>query len=205
MPSAARHGLSGYGLEELGIPAGQVIETDEYLQTLHPSIYAAGDVAGPLQFTHAAAHQAWYASVNALFGFIRRFRVDYRVIPRAIFLDPEIARVGLSEAEARAQGIAFKVTRYGLDDLDRAIVDGAAEGFIKILTPPGSDRILGAAMVGEHAGDLIAEIVLAMKTRYRPEKDPVNDPQLSHLVRGEPVCRRRMAKGPHPPGTGALS
>lgn len=155
--------LSGYGLEDLGIPAGRVIETDDYLQTLHPSIYAAGDVAGSLQFTHVAAHQAWYATVNALFGFVRRFRVDYRVIPRAVFLDPEIARVGLSEAEARAQGIAFEVTRYGLDDLDRAIVEGAAKGFVKVLTPPGKDRILGAAVVGDHAGDLIAELVLAMK------------------------------------------
>lgn len=155
--------LAGYGLEDLAIPAGRVIETDDYLQTLHPSIYAAGDVAGSLQFTHVAAHQAWYATVNALFGFVRRFRVDYRVIPRAVFLDPEIARVGLSETEARAQGIAFEVTRYGLDDLDRAIVEGAAKGFVKVLTPPGKDRILGAAVVGDHAGDLIAELVLAMK------------------------------------------
>lgn len=155
--------LEGYGLEELGIPAGRVIETNEYLETLYPNIYAAGDAAGPYQFTHAAAHQAWFAAVNALFGFARRFRADYRVMPATTFLDPEIARVGLNEAEAKAQGVAYEVTRYGIDDLDRAIADGSAHGFVKVLTVPGKDHILGATIVGEHAGDLLAEFVLAMK------------------------------------------
>ncbi|MCB2114908.1 MAG: FAD-dependent oxidoreductase [Rhodobacteraceae bacterium] len=155
--------LKGYGLEELGIPAGRVIETNDYLETLYPNIYAAGDVAGPYQFTHTASHQAWFAAVNALFGIFRRFRVDYRVIPWATFTDPEVARVGLSEAEAIEKGIAHEVTRYGIDDLDRAIADGAAEGFVKVLTAPGKDRILGATIVGEHAGDLLAEFVFAMK------------------------------------------
>ncbi|MCY1126767.1 FAD-dependent oxidoreductase [Frigidibacter sp. RF13] len=155
--------LKGYGLEDLGIPAGRVIETNDYLETLYPNIYAAGDAAGPYQFTHAAAHQAWFATVNALFGFARRFRADYRVMPATTFLDPEIARVGLNEAEAKAQGIAYEVTRYGIDDLDRAIADGSAHGFVKVLTAPGKDRILGATIVGEHAGDLLAEFVLAMK------------------------------------------
>lgn len=155
--------LEGYGLEELGIETGRTITTNAYLETLYPNIYAAGDVAGPYQFTHVAAHQAWYASVNALFGHLKRFKVDYRVIPWTTFIDPEVARVGLNEQEAEAQGIAYEVTRYGLDDLDRAIADGAAHGFVKVLTEPGRDRILGVTIVGEHGGDLLAEFVLAMK------------------------------------------
>lgn len=155
--------LTGFGLEELGIPAGRVIETNEYLETIYPNILAAGDVAGPFQFTHAAAHQAWYASVNALFGTFRRFRADYRVIPAATFLDPEIARVGLNEAEAKAKGVPFEVTHYGIDDLDRAIADGAANGFVKVLTVPGKDRILGVTIVGAHAAEMLTEWVMAMK------------------------------------------
>lgn len=155
--------LTGFGLEELGIRIGRVVETNEYLETLYPNILAAGDVAGPYQFTHTAGHQAWFAAVNALFGDIKRFKADYRVIPWATFTDPEVARVGLSEAEAREKGIPVEVTRYGIDDLDRAIADGAAHGFVKVLTVPGKDRILGVTIVGEHAGDLIAEFVLAMK------------------------------------------
>jgi pyruvate/2-oxoglutarate dehydrogenase complex dihydrolipoamide dehydrogenase (E3) component len=139
------------------------VEVNEYLQTRFPNIYACGDVTGPYQFTHTAAHQAWYASVNALFGDFKSFKVDYSVIPWATFTDPEIARVGLSEAEAKARGIAFEVTRYGLDDRDRAIADEAAHGFVKVLTVPGKDRILGVTIVGEHASDLLAEFVLAMK------------------------------------------
>ena len=157
--------LTGFGLEELEIPAKRVVETNEYLETIYPNIYAAGDVAGPYQFTHTAAPQAWFASVNALFGVVRRFKADYRVIPWVTFLDPEVARVGLSEAEAREKGIAYEVTRYGIDDLDRAIADGAAHGFVKVLTVPGKDRILGVTIVGEHGGDLLAEFVLAMKQR----------------------------------------
>lgn len=155
----------GYGLENLGIlPVDhKTIETNDYLQTLFPNIYACGDVAGPYQFTHVCSHQAWYASVNALFGRFKTFRVDYRVIPHCTFIDPEVARVGLNEQEARAQGIAHEVTRYGIDDLDRAIADGTAYGFVKVLTPPGKDKILGVTIVGEHAGDLLAEFVLAMK------------------------------------------
>ena len=157
--------VEGYGLEALGMaPApGQTLQTNAWQQTLYPNIYAVGDVAGPLQFTHVAAHQAWYAVVNALFGRFRRFKVDQAVIPRATFTDPEVARVGLSEAEARAQGVAFEVTRYDIDDLDRAIVDGVARGFVKVLTVPGRDRILGVTIVGEHAAELLAEYVLAMK------------------------------------------
>jgi pyruvate/2-oxoglutarate dehydrogenase complex dihydrolipoamide dehydrogenase (E3) component/uncharacterized membrane protein YdjX (TVP38/TMEM64 family) len=155
--------LNGYGLEELGIPVQRTIDTNEYLQTLYPNIFAAGDVAGPYQFTHTAAHQAWYAAVNALFGRLRRFKVDYRVVPAATFIDPEVARVGLNEREASAQNIAFEVTRYGIDELDRAIADSAATGFVKVLTVPGKDRILGVTIVGEHAADLLAEFVLAMK------------------------------------------
>jgi pyruvate/2-oxoglutarate dehydrogenase complex dihydrolipoamide dehydrogenase (E3) component/uncharacterized membrane protein YdjX (TVP38/TMEM64 family) len=157
--------VEGYGLEELGIPLTprKTIATDAYLRTRYPNIYAVGDVAGPYQLTHAAAHQAWYAAVNALFGRFRRFKADYSVMPWTTFTDPEVARVGLSETEAKEQGVAHEVTRYGLDDLDRAIADGSAHGYVKVLTVPGKDRILGVTIVGEHAGDLLAEYVLAMK------------------------------------------
>jgi len=155
--------LKGFGLEELGIPTQRTVTTNDYLETIYPNIYAAGDVAGPYQFTHTAAHQAWYAAVNALFGDFKRFKVDYSVIPWATFIEPEVARVGLNEQEAREQGIPYEVTRYGIDDLDRAIADGTANGFVKVLTVPGKDKILGVTIVGEHAGDLLAEFVLAMK------------------------------------------
>jgi pyruvate/2-oxoglutarate dehydrogenase complex dihydrolipoamide dehydrogenase (E3) component/uncharacterized membrane protein YdjX (TVP38/TMEM64 family) len=155
--------LQGFGLEELGIPADRTVQVDEYLQTIYPNILAAGDVAGPYQFTHVAAHQAWYAAVNGLFGMFRKFKVDYSVIPWCTFIDPEVARVGLAEPEAKEKGIAYEVTRYGLDDLDRAIADSAAHGWVKVLTVPGKDRILGVTIVGAHAGELLAEYVLAMK------------------------------------------
>jgi pyruvate/2-oxoglutarate dehydrogenase complex dihydrolipoamide dehydrogenase (E3) component len=153
------------GLEELGIavgPAGTII-VDDYLCTAIPTIFACGDVAGPYLFTHMASHQAWYAAVNALFGRFRSFKVDYSVVPWATFTDPEVARVGLNEDEARQRNIAYEVTRYELDDLDRAIADGEAHGFIKVLTEPGRDRILGATIVGYHAAELVNEFVLAMK------------------------------------------
>jgi pyruvate/2-oxoglutarate dehydrogenase complex dihydrolipoamide dehydrogenase (E3) component/uncharacterized membrane protein YdjX (TVP38/TMEM64 family) len=155
--------LKGYGLEEVGVNAMRTVDTNDFLQTNYPNIYAAGDVAGPYQFTHTAAHQAWYAAVNALFDPFKKFRADYSVIPWATFVEPEVARVGLNETEAREKGIAYEVSRYDIDDLDRAIADSEAQGFIKVLTVPGKDRILGVTIVGEHAGDLIAEYVLAMK------------------------------------------
>ncbi len=159
--------LSGFGLEELGIhdPAtpARPIEADAWLQTRFPNIFAAGDVAGPYQFTHTAAHQAWYASVNALFGSFKRFKADYSVIPAATFVDPELARVGLNEREAKQQGVVYEVTRFELKELDRAIADSATTGFVKVLTVPGRDRILGVTIMGAHAADLLAEYVLAMK------------------------------------------
>ncbi|MEY4506370.1 MAG: Mercuric reductase [Pseudomonadota bacterium] len=155
--------LQGYGLEDLGIPTHRTVETNEYLQTIYPNIYAAGDVAGPFQFTHTAAHQAWYAAVNALFGEWKLFKADYSVIPWATFIDPEVARVGLNEQEAKEKNIPYEVTKYGIDDLDRAIADSEAHGFVKVLTMPGKDKILGVTIVGAHAGDLLAEYVLAMK------------------------------------------
>jgi pyruvate/2-oxoglutarate dehydrogenase complex dihydrolipoamide dehydrogenase (E3) component/uncharacterized membrane protein YdjX (TVP38/TMEM64 family) len=155
--------LQGYGLEDLGIPTNRTVETNEYLQTIYPNIYAAGDVAGPFQFTHTAAHQAWYAAVNALFGDFKKFKADYSVIPWATFIDPEVARVGLNEQDAREKKIPYEVTKYGIDDLDRAIADSEAHGFVKVLTVPGKDTILGVTIVGTHAGDLLAEYVLAMK------------------------------------------
>ncbi len=155
----------GYGLEELGIPTTKqrTVEVNEYLQTLYPNIFACGDVAGPYQFTHTAAHMAWYCAVNGLFGRFKKFRVDYSVVPWATFTDPEVARVGLNETEAKEKNIAYQVLTYGLDDLDRAITDGEAEGLVKVLVKPGTDRIIGATIGGEHADDLIAEFVLAMK------------------------------------------
>ncbi len=156
---------TGYGLEELGIPTTKqrTVEVNEYLETLYPNIFACGDVAGPYQFTHTASHMAWYCAVNAIFGTFRKFKVDYSVIPWATFTEPEVARVGLNEQEAKDKGIAHVVTTYGIDDLDRAIADSEAHGFVKVITPPGSDKILGATIVGEHAGDLLAEFVMAMR------------------------------------------
>ncbi|MBT6273141.1 MAG: FAD-dependent oxidoreductase, partial [Chromatiales bacterium] len=169
-----RPNVHGFGLEEIGInaapEAGGVVETDDYLATLHPNIFACGDVAGPYQFTHAAAHQAWYAAVNALFGQFRQFAVDYRVIPRVTYTEPELASVGIGEAQARADGVEYEITRYGLDDLDRAIVDGEARGEVKVLTAPGSDRILGAHIVGAHAGELICAFTIAMRHKLGLKK-----------------------------------
>jgi pyruvate/2-oxoglutarate dehydrogenase complex dihydrolipoamide dehydrogenase (E3) component len=150
-------------LEALGIETDRTIHTNEFLETLYPNIFAAGDVAGPYQLTHVAAHQAWYASVNALFGSIRKFKADYSTIPWSTFTDPEVGRVGLSEQEAKQRNVPYEVIRYELQELDRAIADSATEGFVKILTVPGKDRILGVTIVGKHAGDLLAEFVLAMK------------------------------------------
>jgi pyruvate/2-oxoglutarate dehydrogenase complex dihydrolipoamide dehydrogenase (E3) component len=156
--------LTGFGLEDIGVDTAKTVTTDEFLATKFPNIFAAGDVAGPYQFTHTASHQAWYASVNALFGTFRKFKADYRVIPAVTFLDPEVARVGLNEREAAEQGIAVEVTRYDLDDLDRAIAESETRGFVKVLTPAGGkDTVLGATIVGAHAGELLAEYVLAMK------------------------------------------
>lgn len=155
--------ITGFGLEELGIPTDRVVVTNEYLETLYPNIFAAGDVAGPYQFTHVGAHQAWYAAVNALFGALKRFKVDYRVIPWTTFVDPEVARVGINELEATEKKIPHEVTRFEFSELDRAIADSTGRGFVKVLTAPGKDRILGVTIVGEHAGDLLAEFVLAMK------------------------------------------
>lgn len=158
--------VTGFGLEELGveITGRGTVETDGFLTTNFPNIYAVGDVVGPYQFTHVAAHQAWYASVNALFGSaLKRFRVDYRVIPWATFTDPEVARVGLNEKDAKEKGIPYEITTYGIDDLDRAIADSSNEGSVKILTVPGKDKILGVTIVGKGSGDLIPEFILAMK------------------------------------------
>ncbi|WP_320042631.1 FAD-dependent oxidoreductase [uncultured Desulfobacter sp.] len=155
----------GFGLEKLGgaLNPNGTIKTNGWLQTTIPNIYAAGDVAGPYQFTHVASHQAWYACVNALFGAFKKFTADYRVIPWCTFTDPEVARVGMNETDCVAAGISYEVTRYGIDDLDRAIADSEARGFIKVLTVPKKDKILGVTIVGAHAGDLIHEFILAMK------------------------------------------
>jgi pyruvate/2-oxoglutarate dehydrogenase complex dihydrolipoamide dehydrogenase (E3) component/uncharacterized membrane protein YdjX (TVP38/TMEM64 family) len=162
--------LKGYGLEELGIPAQRVVEVNEYLETLYPNIFACGDVAGPYQFTHTAAHMAWYCAVNALFGNFKKFKVDYSVVPWCTFTDPEVARVGLNETEAKERNIPHEVHVYGIDDLDRAIADGEAHGLVKVITPPNSDKILGCTIAGEHAGDLLVEYVAAMKHGFGMNK-----------------------------------
>ncbi|HIJ35603.1 MAG TPA: NAD(P)/FAD-dependent oxidoreductase, partial [Gammaproteobacteria bacterium] len=156
---------SGFGLEELGVTLNDngTVAADPFLTTNYPNIYVCGDVTGPYQFTHTAAHQAWYAAVNALFAPLKRFKADYSVIPWATYTDPEVARVGLNELEAKEQGIAYEVTHYGIDDLDRAIADEEDHGLVKVLTVPGKDKILGVTIAGSHAGDLIAEFVTAMK------------------------------------------
>ncbi len=164
--------VTGYGLEDLGVEISSqgTVAVDAYLRTSVPNILAVGDVAGPYQFTHTAAHMAWFAAVNALFGKFKKFRVDYRVIPWATFTDPEVARVGLSEAEARGKGIDYEVTRYDIEELDRAIADGDARGWVKVLTQPGKDTVLGATIVGTHAGDLLTEYVTAMKHGFGMNK-----------------------------------
>ena len=157
--------ITGFGLEELGVKLnnGRTVAANPFLQTNVPSIYVCGDVTGPYQFTHTASHEAWYAAVNALFSPIKKFKVDYSVIPWATFTDPEVSRVGINEQEAKAQNIAYELTHYDLDNLDRAITEQKNSGFIKVLTKPNSDKILGVTIVGEHAGDLIAEFIFAMR------------------------------------------
>ena len=162
--------VTGFGLENLGVNVDNTVDVNEYLQTNFPNIYACGDVAGPFQFTHVSGHQGWYASVNALFGSLKKFKVDYSVIPWATFTEPEVARVGLNELEAKEQGIDYEVTVYGMDDLDRAIADSEAHGFVKVMTAPGQDKILGVTIMGEHAGDLIAEYVTAMRFKLGLKK-----------------------------------
>jgi len=156
--------VEGFGLEELQMPLTRqgTLEVNQYLQTAYPNIYACGDVVGPYQFTHMASFQAWYAALNVMAGWLRKSRVNYRVVPWATFTDPEVARVGLSEQEAEEQNIAYEVTRYEMTGLDRALADQEAHGFVKVLTVPGKDKILGVTIVGYHAGELISEYVFAM-------------------------------------------
>jgi dihydrolipoamide dehydrogenase len=159
--------VSGFGLEDIGIELNKqgTIKVNEYMQSSIPSIYACGDVAGPYQFTHTASHQAWYASVNALFGRFKKFKADYSVIPWATFTDPEVARVGLNEQEAKQQAVKYETSIFKLDELDRALTDSETEGFVKVLTVPGKDKILGSTIVGDHAGELITEYITAMKNK----------------------------------------
>lgn len=160
-----RANVSGFGLEELGVSIAErgTVAVDAFLRTNYHNIYACGDVAGPYQFTHTASHQAWYTAVNALFSPLKKFKVNYAVIPWAIYTDPEVARVGLNEKEAQQKNIPYELTTYCIDDLDRAIADNEDRGMVKVLTVPGKDKILGVTIVGAHAGDLIAEFVLAMR------------------------------------------
>ena len=163
---------TGFGLEELGVELTSrgTIQVDEYMRTNFPNIYACGDVAGPYQFTHIAAHQAWYCAVNSMISPFYGFKVDYRTVPWCTYTDPEVARSGLNELEAKEQGIPYEVTTYGIDDLDRAITDEAAYGLVKVLTEPGKDKIIGVTIAGLHAGDIIAEYVAAMKNGFGMNK-----------------------------------
>ena len=163
---------TGFGLEELGVELTSrgTVQVDEYMRSNFPNIYACGDVAGPYQFTHMAAHQAWYCAVNSLISPFYGFKVDYRTVPWCTYTDPEVARSGLNELEAKERGIPYEVTTYGIDDLDRAITDEAAYGIVKVLTEPGKDRILGVTIAGLHAGDIIAEYVAAMKNGFGMNK-----------------------------------
>ncbi|MGB0453032.1 MAG: dihydrolipoyl dehydrogenase [Bacteriovoracaceae bacterium] len=160
-----RANIKGFGLENLNVElrANGTIEANEFLQTNYPNIYVCGDVTGPFQLTHTAAHQAWYCAVNGLFGKFKKFKVDYSVIPWCTYTDPEVATVGLTENMAKEKEIPYEVTKYGIDDLDRAIADSEDHGFVKVLTEPGTDRIIGATVVGNHASDLILEFISAMK------------------------------------------
>lgn len=155
----------GFGLEDIDVVLNpnKTVAVDDYMRSNYPNVYACGDVAGPYQFTHTAAHQAWYASVNALFSPLKQFAADYSVIPWCTYVDPEVARVGLNEADAKAENVKYEVTTYGIDDLDRAIAESEDYGFVKILTVPGKDKILGVTIVGSRAGDMIIEFVSAMK------------------------------------------
>lgn len=164
--------VEGFGLEELGVKLRKntTVETDDFLRTNFENIFAVGDVTGPYQFTHTASHQAWFATVNSLFGQFKKFKADYSVIPWATFTDPEVARVGLNETEAKEKSIPYEVTTYGIDDLDRAIADSEDHGFVKVLTKPGKDKILGVTIVGAHAGDLLTEFVTAMKYKLGLKK-----------------------------------
>lgn len=155
--------LDGFGLENIGVEVDRGLVVDEYLATSMPHIYAAGDVAGNYQLTHSAAHEAWFAAVNSLFGFAKKYKADYRVLPRVTYTDPEVASVGLTEEEAKEQDVAYEVTTYHLDDLDRAIAESETKGFVKVLTVPGKDKILGATIAGSHAGEIITEFTLAMR------------------------------------------
>ena len=153
------------GLLDIGVEVDKrgAIVVDDTLRTAVSNVYACGDIIGSYQFTHTAAHSGYYAAMNALFSPLHNRRVDWSVVPWCTFTHPEVARVGLSEDEARKKNLAFEVTKYGIDDLDRAIADENAVGFVKILTPPGSGKILGVTIVGEHAGDLLHEYIVAMK------------------------------------------
>ncbi len=178
--------LDGFGLENIGVEVDRGLVVDEYLATSMPHIYAAGDVAGHYQLTHSAAHEAWFAAVNALFGFARKFKADYRVLPRVTYTDPEVASVGLTEAEANEQDIAYEVTIYHLDDLDRAIAESETIGFVKVLTVPGKDKILGATIAGSHAGEIITEFTLAMR----------HNMGLPHPAEGGPAPKKKK-RAPH--------
>ena len=157
--------VKGFGLEEMGVELDQNanIKTNAFLQTNFPNIFCSGDAHGRYQFTHTAAHESWYATVNALFGRFKKFPVDYHTIPWATYTEPEVARVGLNETDAIKAGISYDMVKYNLDDLDRAITDFEDHGFVKILTASGKDRILGVTIAGHHAADIMAEFVFAMK------------------------------------------
>jgi pyruvate/2-oxoglutarate dehydrogenase complex dihydrolipoamide dehydrogenase (E3) component len=153
--------VEGLGLDEAGVrhgPAGVVV--DDRLRTSNPRVFAVGDVCSPAKFTHAADAQARIVVANAL--FFGRGRASRLVIPRATYTSPELAHVGVTAEEARRRGDDVDTVDVPMHDVDRARIDGEEDGFLRVHVARGSDRILGATLVAEHAGDLISEITLAM-------------------------------------------
>ncbi|MXZ43622.1 MAG: FAD-binding protein [Gammaproteobacteria bacterium] len=160
--------VKNLGLEEVGInlSAKQTVKVNRYLQTEVNSVFACGDVVGPYQFTHMAAHQAWFASMNALTRPFWRLKLNDKIVPWAIFTDPELARVGVSENDATRLRIPHEVTKYSFAELDRAVAEGTSKGFVKLITKPGKDTLLGACIVGPSAGELISSCINAMRHGY---------------------------------------
>lgn len=151
----------GLGLDSAGVQYNnRGITVDNRMRTSQKHIYACGDVCGPYLFTHMAEYQAGIVISNAIFRFPKK--TDYRVVPWVTYTEPELARVGLTEQQAREQGIEPTVLRFSFKDIDRALTEVETDGFTKLITHKG--RILGASILGPHAGELIHEIVLAMQT-----------------------------------------
>jgi len=161
--------IEGLNLEKIGVKTtSKGIEVDDTLKTTVPNIWACGDVTGMFPFTHMAEYEAGIVIGNALFPFVNR-KMDKTVVPWTTFTDPELARVGLTEDEARKEYGDIKVYRYPFSEHDRAIIDGETEGMIKLICDK-KGKILGAHILGKGAGDLINEYIFAMKNGLPVQK-----------------------------------